>query len=70
MRTTLCPKCGAEVVDTMNGVLLDPAVEYDEVRAPWTLMVVGRDGGALASVGNPSPDGRGHPLHEHQREEA
>jgi hypothetical protein len=54
-----------DVVRADNDVLLDyPAVAYDEAKAPWTLMHLGSS--ALASVGNPSPTGTGHALHEHQ----
>jgi hypothetical protein len=59
-----CPECGAPVVITDNQVILDPATEWDEYRASWTLM---RMGGQLwATNGDPSIDGRGHPLHDHQ----
>lgn len=69
MRIIDCPECKVEVVECDNNVYLDyPAVSYDEVKAPWTIMRLSST--YLASVGNPSMDGKGHSLHEHQPEES
>jgi len=60
-----CPDCGSEVVECDNNVYLDyPSVSYDEVKAPWTIMRFSSMG--IASVGDPSLDGKGHSLHGHQ----
>lgn len=67
MKVTTCPECGVVVVQCDNDVLLDhPAVLYDDANAPWTIMSIGSL--RLASTGNPSPEGLGHTLHEHQLE--
>lgn len=60
----VCEECGAETIRTDNQVLLEAATEWDEVRASWTLMRFGSQ--VWATNGDPSPDGRGHALHEHQ----
>jgi len=65
MRVRDCPKCGIQIVECDNAVYLDyPARSYDEAKAPWTIIRFSTTG--LASVGDPSPDGKGHSLHEHQ----
>jgi hypothetical protein len=65
MNVTKCDECGSEIVVADNGVHLDyPAVPYVEVEAPWTLIQLGSS--VLASIGDPSPDGLGYRLHEHQ----
>lgn len=69
MKFIECPECSAQVVECDNAIYLDyPAVAYDEVGAPWTIMAFSTV--RLASVGNPSPDGKGHKLHEHQPEDS
>ena len=69
VKRTVCPECDAEVIECDNAVWLDyPAQSYDEIKAPWTIMPFAE--GYLASVGNPSPLGTGHSLHEHQPAES
>ena len=66
MKIAACPECGVDVVQCDNSVFLDhPAVTYDEAKSPWTIMW-----GNFASVGDPSPDGKGHALHEHQPQDS
>lgn len=68
MRVDPCPVCGADVIHCDNAVFLDyPAVAYDAIDAPWTLMRMGARM-VFGSVGDPSPTGQGHTLHEHQPE--
>jgi hypothetical protein len=65
MNVQTCDACGREIIIADNAVHLDyPAVPYAEVEAPWTLMQLGSS--VVASVGDPSPDGLGHRLHDHQ----
>lgn len=60
-----CEECGVDVAKCDNAVLLDvPAVAYDSIPAPMTIMKLG--GLDLASAGDPPPSGKGHALHEHQ----
>jgi hypothetical protein len=69
MNVTVCPECGADVVECDNNVRLDyPAIVYDEARAQWTIMSLG--GMKVASVGSPGMGGTGHALHEHQPPES
>ena len=69
MKVIPCPECDASVVACDNNIYLDyPAVFYDRIAAPWTLMQFG--GMVLATAGDPSLDGRGHSLHEHQPRES
>jgi hypothetical protein len=69
MKVAQCPECKAWVVECDNAVRLDhPAVEYNEVTAPWTIIRFSIMG--FASVGDASLDGKGHVLHEHQPEES
>ena len=64
LELTECPECGAPVIITDNQVILEPATEWDEYAHSWTLLMMG--GQLWATNGDPSPDGRGHALHEHQ----
>lgn len=59
--------CEIEVIECDNDIYLDyPSVPYSKYDAQWTIMHLGSS--LLASVGNPSPDGTGHTLHDHQPE--
>lgn len=69
MKLTTCAECGSKVVHCDNDTLLDyPAVAYDQDRAQWTIMSFAAM--QFASVGDASPDGMGHSLHEHQIEDS
>jgi hypothetical protein len=62
-----CGVCNADIVTTDNQVNLDwPAVPWSEHPASWTLMKFGNQ--VWATNGDPSPEGMGHTLHEHQPE--
>lgn len=65
MKVIRCPECSQDVVSCDNGIFLDhPAQPWDEYGASWTLMRFGDQ--IWATNGDPSPDGRGHKMHEHQ----
>lgn len=69
MNVIKCPECQAEVVACDNNTYLDyPSVSYNDYPACWTIMQLGRQ--SWASVGDPSIDGMGHILHEHQPEDS
>lgn len=69
MKVITCPECTSQVVECDNAVYLDyPATLYNERTAQWTIMSLGPM--KLAGVGDPSPNGMGHALHEHQPTES
>lgn len=67
LKIDVCPidGCEQQVVEPDNRVLLNfPAVPYDSLAAPMTIMQLGSM--HMASAGDRPPDGLGHKMHEHQ----
>lgn len=63
----ICETCGKEILVCDNQIALDiPAIPWAAFGATWTLMRFGSQ--IWATNGDPSPEGLGHKLHEHQPE--